>query len=396
MLRKKSLKDMDFTNKRALVRVDFNVPMQDGVITDDTRIRAALPTINYLRDKGAKVILASHFGRPKGGKPQDEYRLDPVAKHLSELLGTHVYKVNDTIGAEPKAAIEKMNWGDVLLLENTRFYKEETDNDPAFAKQMAELADIYVNDAFGAAHRAHASTAGVADYLPSCAGFLMQKELDALGKAIHNPERPFTAIIGGAKVSDKISVIENLLNIVDSLIIGGGMANTFLRAQGYETGKSLVEEDKVALAKELLMKADEKDVELVLPVDVTVASAFAADADKKVVPVSAIPEGWQALDIGPESIDIFAAVIRDSKTVIWNGPMGVFEMAPFAKGTFAIAETLANANVISIIGGGDSAAAVAQSGFEDKITHISTGGGASLEFLEGKELPGVAALDDLA
>lgn len=395
MLRKKGLKDIDFTHKRALVRVDFNVPMQDGAITDDTRIRAALPTINYLREKGAKVILASHFGRPKAGKPKDEYRLDPVAKHLGELLHTNVYKVNDTIGAEPKAVIEKMNWGDVLLLENTRFYKEETDNDPAFAKAMAELADVYVNDAFGAAHRAHASTAGVADYLPSCAGFLMQKELDALGKAIHDPERPFTAIIGGAKVSDKITVIENLLNIVDSLIIGGGMANTFLRAQGYETGKSLVEEDKVALARELIMKADEKDIEIILPVDVTVAATFAADADKKVVPVSAIPDGWQALDIGPESIDIFAAVIRDSKTVIWNGPMGVFEMAPFAKGTFAIAEALANADVISIIGGGDSAAAVAQSGFEDKITHISTGGGASLEFLEGKELPGVAALDDL-
>lgn len=394
MLRKKTLKDMDFKHKRALVRVDFNVPMQNGAITDDTRIQAAVPTIKYLMDAGAKVILASHFGRPKGGKPQDEFRLDPVAKRLSEILGVGVVKVNDTIGNEPKAAIEAMNWGDVLLLENTRFYKEETDNDPAFSKSLAELADIFVNDAFGAAHRAHASTAGVAEYLPSCAGFLMEKELDALGKAIHNPERPFTAIIGGAKVSDKILVIENLLQIVNSLIIGGGMANTFLRAQGYETGKSLVEEDKVELAKELIKKADAKGVELVLPVDVVVASEFSAQADVQVVPVSAIPAEWQALDIGPESIDIFAAVIRDSKTVIWNGPMGVFEMEPFAKGTFAVAEALANSEAISIIGGGDSAAAVAQAGYEDKMTHVSTGGGASLEFLEGKELPGITALND--
>lgn len=394
MLNKQTLQDMDFQNKRALVRVDFNVPMKDGQITDDTRIQAAIPTIQYLMKAGAKVILASHFGRPKGGKPQDEFRLDPVARRLGEILGVTVRKVNDTIGDEPKQAIEAMNWGEVLLLENTRFYKEETDNDPGFAKSLAELADVFVNDAFGAAHRAHASTAGVADYLPSCSGFLMQKELDALGKAIHNPERPFTAIIGGAKVSDKILVIENLLNIVDSLIIGGGMANTFLKAQGYETGKSLVELDKVDLAKELIKKADEKEVELVLPVDVVAASEFSATADIQVVPVSAIPADWQALDIGPESIDIFAAVIRDSKTVIWNGPMGVFEMEPFAKGTFAVAEALANAEVISIIGGGDSAAAVAQAGFEDKMTHVSTGGGASLEFLEGKELPGIAALSD--
>ena len=394
MLRKKGLKDMNFQHKRVLARVDFNVPMKDGNITDDTRIVAALPTINFLREAGAKVILASHFGRPKGTGPEDKYRLDPVAKRLGELLGANVVKVNDCIGDEPKAAIENMNWGDVLLLENTRFYKEETDNDPAFAKSMAELADVFVNDAFGTAHRAHASTAGVAEYLPSCAGFLMEKEIEALGKAIHNPERPFTAIIGGAKVSDKIGVIENLLNIVDSLIIGGGMANTFLKAQGYEIGKSLVEEDKVELAKSLIKQADEKDVELVLPVDVIVASAFSADAEKQVVPVSAIPAEWQALDIGPETIDIFAAVVRDSKTVIWNGPMGVFEMAPFAKGTFAMAEALATSEAITIIGGGDSAAAVAQSGYEEKMTHISTGGGASLEFLEGKELPGVAVLND--
>ncbi len=393
MLRKKTLKDFDFNQKRVLVRVDFNVPMQDGEITDDTRIRAAIPTIKYLMEANAKIVLASHFGRPKG-KVQDEYRLDPVAEHLAEVLGCDVIKVDDCIGDEPKQAIAEMDWRDILLLENTRFYKQETDNDPEFAKKLAELADIFVMDAFGASHRAHASTAGIADYLPACAGLLMEKELDALGKAIHNPERPFTAIIGGAKVSDKIGVIENLLNIVDSLIIGGGMANTFLRARGYETGKSLVEEDKVELAKELIAKADEKEVEIVLPVDVVVASEFSEDADVQVVPVSVIPAEWQALDIGPESIDIFAAVIRDSKTVVWNGPMGVFEMGTFAAGTFGVAEALAESEVTSIIGGGDSAAAVAQAGFEDRMTHISTGGGASLEFLEGKELPGIAALDD--
>lgn len=394
MLQKKALKDMDFTQKRVLVRVDFNVPMQDGKITDDTRIRAALPTIQYLLNTKAKVILVSHLGRPKG-QVKEELRLDPVAKRLSEHLGLEVIKVDDSIGEEVEATVAQMKPGDVLLLENTRFYSEEKKNDPEFAKALARLADIYVNDAFGAAHRAHASTTGVADYLPSCAGFLMQKEIDALGKAVTNPERPFTAIIGGAKVSDKIGVIENLLTKVNSLIIGGGMANTFLRAQGYETGKSLVEEDKVDLAKELIKMADETGVELVLPVDVIIASDFNEDADRKVVPVSAIPVDWQALDIGPESIDIFSAVIRDSKTVVWNGPMGVFEMPPFAQGTFAIAEALAVSDVISIVGGGDSAAAVAKAGYENKITHVSTGGGASLEFLEGKELPGIANLSDL-
>ncbi|AZR74786.1 phosphoglycerate kinase [Anoxybacter fermentans] len=393
-MRKKTLKDMDFEKKRVLVRVDFNVPMKDGKITDDTRIRAALPTIQYLINCNAKVILASHLGRPKG-QVKEEFRLDPVAHRLSELLEKEVYKVDDCIGDEPKKAIEQMKFGDVLVLENTRFYKGEKENDPEFAKALAELADVFVNDAFGAAHRAHASTAGVAEYLPSCAGFLMQREIEALSKAIHNPERPFTAIIGGAKVSDKIGVIENLLDKVDSLIIGGGMANTFIRAQGYETGKSLVEEDKVDLAKELIKKADDKGIKLVLPVDVVVASEFSADADIKVVPISAIPADWQALDIGPESIDVFSAVIRDSKTVVWNGPMGVFEMEPFAKGTFAIAKALAEADVTSIIGGGDSAAAVAKAGLKDKMTHVSTGGGASLEFLEGKELPGIAALSDL-
>ncbi len=393
MLRKKTLKDVDFKNKRVLARVDFNVPMKDGKITDDKRIRAALPTIQYLIEQNAKVILASHFGRPNG-EVKEELRLDPIATRLSELLSIKVRKINDCIGDEPKKAIEEMNFGEVLLLENTRFYKEEKKNNPEFAKSLAKLADVYVNDAFGAAHRAHASTAGIAEYLPSCAGFLMEKELEALGKVVRNPIRPFTAIIGGAKVSDKIGVIENLLNIVDSLIIGGGMANTFLKAQGYETGKSLVEEDKVELAKELIKKADEKGIELVLPVDVVAASAFSEDADKKVVPVSAIPEDWQALDVGPESVEIFSAVVAKSKTVVWNGPMGVFEMEPFAHGTYSIAKALAEGDVNSIIGGGDSAAAVAQAGLEDKMTHVSTGGGASLEFLEGKELPGIAVLSE--
>lgn len=393
MFRKKTLMDMNLEKKRVFVRVDFNVPMQEGEITDDTRIRAAIPTIRFLMGCDAKVILAAHFGRPKG-KVVPELRLDPVAQCLSDLLDQEVIKVDNCIGNEPRKAVDRMEWGDVLLLENTRFYKEEKENDPEFAKQLAELADVYVNDAFGAAHRAHASTTGIAEHLPSCAGFLMQKEIEALGKAVTDPDRPFTAIIGGAKVSDKIGVIENLLEKVDALIIGGGMANTFLRAQGYETGKSLVEEDKVELAKELIKKAEEKNVELVLPVDVKVASEFSADADVKIVSVSGIPADWQALDIGPETIDIFAAVIRDSKTVVWNGPMGVFEMDQFAAGTFGIAESLAESDVISIIGGGDSAAAVTQAGFENKMTHISTGGGASLELLEGKELPGIAALDD--
>lgn len=393
MLNKKTLQDMDFQHKRVLVRVDFNVPMKDGQITDDTRIQAAIPTIEYLQKAQAKVILASHFGRPKG-KPDDQFRLDPVAVHLGKVLNHDVIKVDDCIGEKPQKAIGEMNWGDVLLLENTRFYAEETENDPQFAKALAELADIFVNDAFGAAHRAHASTAGVAAHLPACAGFLMEKELDFLGKAIQNPARPFTAIIGGAKVSDKIGVIENLLEIVDFLIIGGGMANTFLHAQGHETGKSLVEEEKVELAAELIKKAAAQKKELVLPVDSVIASDFSESAERKVVPVSEIPAEWQSLDIGPRSIEIFQKIIRQSKTVVWNGPMGVFEMAPFAKGTFAIAEILAKAEGISIIGGGDSAAAVTKAGFAEKMTHISTGGGASLKVLEGKELPGIIALND--
>jgi len=393
-LNKKTVKDIDVKGKRVLVRVDFNVPMNEAKeITDDTRIRAALPTIQYLSQQGAKVILASHLGRPKG-QVNDKYRLDPAAKRLSELLGKNVVKVNDCVGPEPKQAIAGMNDGDVLLLENVRFYAEEEKNVESFARQLADLADIYVNDAFGTAHRAHASTEGVAKFLPAVAGFLMEKEIEFLGKAVQNPERPFVAIIGGAKVSDKIGVIENLLNKVNTLIIGGGMANTFLRANGINTGKSLVEEDKLDLAKNLISLAQTNGVNFLLPTDVVVASAFAADAEHKTVDVGEIPGDWMALDIGPKTAQAFADAVRQAKTVVWNGPMGVFELEPFAKGTEAVAKALSETDAISIVGGGDSVAAVEKVGVADKMTHISTGGGASLEFLEGKELPGVVALAD--
>lgn len=392
-MQKKSVKDIDVKGKRVFVRVDFNVPLAGDVITDDTRIQKALPTIQYLMEQGAKVILASHLGRPKG-EVVEKYRLTPVAKRLSELLGKEVIKVNESVGAEPEQAIAKMNNGDVLLLENVRFHAEETKNDPNYARQLANLADIFVNDAFGAAHRAHASTAGIAQHLPAVAGFLMEKELANLGKAVNNPERPFVAIIGGAKVSDKIGVIENLLGKVDTLIIGGGMANTFLKAQGYQVGKSLVEEDKVDLAKELMAKAKSNQVNLLLPTDAVVAVALEADAEHKVVPVNEIPEDWMVLDIGPASAAAFAQAVQQANTVVWNGPMGVFEMDAFAKGTEAVARALAESQATSIVGGGDSVAAVNKVGVADKISHISTGGGASLEFLEGKVLPGVAALQD--
>lgn len=392
-MQKKSVKDIDVNGKRVFVRVDFNVPLDGEKITDDTRIQKALPTIQYLIEQGAKVICASHLGRPKG-EVVEKYRLTPVAKRLSELLGKEVIKVNDSIGSEPQQAIAGMNNGDVLLLENVRFYGEETKNDEKYARQLAQLADVFVNDAFGAAHRAHASTAGIAEYLPAVAGFLMEKELENLGKAVTNPERPFVAIIGGAKVSDKIGVIENLLSKVDVLIIGGGMANTFMKAQGYTTGKSLVEPDKVALAKELIERAKSQKVELLLPTDALVALAMDPSAEQKVVPVADIPEDWMVLDIGPESAEKFAAAVKSAATVVWNGPMGVFEMEPFAKGTEAVAKALAASNATTIVGGGDSVAAVNKVGVADKISHISTGGGASLEFLEGKELPGVAALQD--
>lgn len=388
-MNKKTVRDIVVKNKRVLVRVDFNVPIENGKVTDDTRIAASLPTIRYLVDQGAKVILCSHLGRPKG--KDQKYTLRPVATRLEQLLGKPVTFVGDCIGQPVERVVEGMNSGDVVLLENVRFYPEEEKNDPAFAKKLASLADIYVNDAFGSAHRAHASTEGVAHDLPGVAGFLMEKELNYLGQALANPAHPFVAILGGAKVSDKIKVIDNLLPKVDALLIGGGMANTFLAAQGKNIGQSLVESDKLDVAKDLLQKGGTK---IVLPVDVVVADKFDANAQSKVVPVDAVPGDWRILDIGPRTIDAFEKILSDAKTVVWNGPLGVFEMPAFAKGTLEIARRLAQLRATTIIGGGDSAAAVEQAGVADKITHISTGGGASLEFLEGRVLPGVAALQD--
>jgi len=391
---KKSIRDMELNNRKVLVRVDFNVPLdKDGQITDDTRIRATLPTIRYLQDKGAKVILVSHLGRPKG-KPKDEFRLDPVAQRLADLLQSEVHKTDHCLGAEVDSAIAKLVPGQVLLLENIRFYPEEEKNDREFAQKLAALADIYVNDAFGTAHRAHASTAGVAEFLPSVGGFLMEKEINVMGGALSSPERPFVAIIGGAKVSDKIGVIENLLDKVDTLIIGGGMANTFLKAMGLEMGKSLVEDDKLELAGVLMEKAKAKGVNLVLPEDLVVAAAFKEDGEHKTVPVGEVPADWMALDIGSRSAEKFAQLVGEAKTVIWNGPMGVFEMEPFSHGTSKVAVALAESGALSIVGGGDSVAAIEKMGVADKITHISTGGGASLEFLEGRVLPGVDVLAD--
>ncbi|MGG2941090.1 phosphoglycerate kinase [Heyndrickxia faecalis] len=393
-MNKKSIKDVELQGKRVFCRVDFNVPLKDGNVTDDTRIRAALPTIKYLVENGAKVILASHLGRPKG-QVVEELRLTPVAKRLSELLGKDVKKANEAYGESVKAEISKMNNGDVLLLENVRFYPGEEKNDPELAKEFASLAELYVNDAFGAAHRAHASTEGIAHHLPAVSGFLMQKELDVLGKALSNPERPFTAIIGGAKVKDKIGVIDNLLDKVDNLIIGGGLAYTFVKAQGHEIGKSLLEEDKIDLAKSFMAKAKEKGVNFYMPVDAIVADEFSETANKKEVAIEEIPADWQALDIGPKTVELYAKVIKESKLIIWNGPMGVFEMDAYANGTKGVAEALADATgTYSIIGGGDSAAAVEKFHLAEKMDHISTGGGASLEFMEGKTLPGVAALND--
>lgn len=393
-MNKKSVKDIDVKGKRVFCRVDFNVPMKDGQVTDETRIRAAIPTIQYLSEQGAKVILASHLGRPKG-QVVEEMRLTPVAKRLSEILGKEVKKTNEAYGDAVKAEIGTMNDGDVLLLENVRFYSGEEKNDADLAKSFAELADVYVNDAFGAAHRAHASTEGIAHHLPAVSGLLMEKELDVLGKALSNPERPFTAIIGGAKVKDKIGVIENLLEKVDNLIIGGGLAYTFVKAQGHEVGKSLLEEDKIDLANSFIAKAKEKGVNFYMPVDVTVADDFSEQANTKVVSIEEIPSDWEALDIGPKTAEIYQDVIKNSKLVIWNGPMGVFEMETFAKGTKAVGQALADAtDTYSVIGGGDSAAAVEKFNLADKMSHISTGGGASLEFMEGKALPGVVALND--
>ena len=392
---KKTIEDINVTGKKVLVRVDFNVPLtEDGQVSDDKRIVAALPTIRYLLDHKAKVILCSHLGRPKG-KADPKYSLAPVARRLAELLpDTKIRFATDTIGESAKAAIAELQEGEIVLLENVRFHKEETDNDPAFAKALASLADIYVSDAFGTVHRAHASTAGVAAYLPAVAGFLIGKELGVMGAALEQPERPFVAILGGAKVADKIGVITNLLSKCDSLIIGGGMAYTFLKAKGYEIGDSLLDADSIDLAKSLMQQAADKGVNLLLPVDNVVADRFDAEADHKVVKSSEIPAGWQGMDIGPETVKLFSETIVNAKTVIWNGPMGVFEFPAFAEGTKKVAEACAACQGTTIIGGGDSASAVKKLGFADKMTHISTGGGASLEFLEGKVLPGVAVLND--
>ncbi|WP_319801600.1 phosphoglycerate kinase [Bhargavaea beijingensis] len=393
MIRKKSINDLDVTGKRVFVRVDFNVPLDGGHITDDTRIRAALPTIEKLAGSGAKVILASHLGRPKG-QVNEDMRLAPAGKRLSELLGKDVRILPESTGDTVKEAVASMQDGDVVLLENVRFHEGEEKNEPELAKQFAELADLYVNDAFGAAHRAHASTAGIAEHLPAASGLLMEKELDVLGKALAEPERPFTAIIGGAKVKDKIGVIDHLLDKVDHLLLGGGLSYTFTKAQGHDVGNSLVEEDKIGLAKSFIRKAEEKGVKLHIPTDAVVASEFKADAETKIVRTDSIPEGWMGLDIGPETAAEYADVIRLSKTILWNGPMGVFEMEAFAEGTKTVAQAVAETEGYTIIGGGDSAAAVEKFGLADRMDHVSTGGGASLEFMEGKELPGVSALDD--
>lgn len=395
-MNKKTIKDVNVEGKRVFVRCDFNVPLDaEGNITDDNRIRAALPTIKYLLDHGAKVVLASHLGRPKNG-PEEKYSLKPVAKRLNELLGGKVTMANDVIGEDAQAKVAALKNGEAVLLENVRFHKEEEKNDPEFAKKLAAFADIYVNDAFGTAHRAHASTEGISHFVKtSVAGFLIEKELEIMGGALNNPKRPFVAILGGAKVSDKIGVINNLLEKVDKLLIGGAMAYTFIVAKGGKVGKSMLEADKVDLAKELLEKAAAKGVELYLPVDTVIAKEFKADAESKVCPTMEIPDEWEGLDIGPKTAEIFADVIKSAKTVIWNGPMGVFEFTKFAVGTKAVAQALAdNPEATTIIGGGDSAAAIEQLGYADKVTHISTGGGASLEYLEGKVLPGIACLND--
>lgn len=391
---KQTIRDIDWKGKRALIRVDFNVPLEEGRITDDTRIRAAVPTIQYLLDHGAAVVLMSHLGRPKK-KVVESMRLSVPAARLSELLGRPVATVGVTTGPEAEQAASALKAGDVLMLENTRFDAREEANESSMAEELARLGDVYVNDAFGAAHRAHASTEGVARLLPAVSGLLMEKELQALGGAIEDPKRPFVTIIGGAKISDKIGVIENLLGKVDALLIGGGMANTFLLAQGKQLGDSLVEADSVETAAKLLEQAAKSGVTLLLPSDAVIADAFDANANTKVVAADAVPTGWRILDIGPETRKAFAAQVAKAKTVIWNGPMGVFEMEPFAAGTRAVAQALADSNAMTIIGGGDSVAAVEQMGLADKIKHISTGGGASLELLEGRELPGVAALNDV-
>ena len=390
MFSKKTLLDIDVAGKKVLVREDLNVPIADGAVGDATRIKAALPTIQYLIDKGAAVILISHLGRP-GGERKEEYSLKPVAEYLKKTLDAKVSFVDDCIGQEAQKAATELKAGSVLLMENTRFHPGEKSNDPEFGKELASLADVFVNDAFGTSHRAHASNVGVSGHLPSVAGFLIEKEIEYLGNVIDNPERPFIAILGGAKVSGKIGVINNLIGKVDQILIGGGMANTFFAAQGIRMGKSLVEEDALVLAKDLLEKAGEK---LILPVDLVIGDQFSNDALKQTMPVGDIPEGWMALDIGPETLALFKKSINASKTIVWNGPMGVFEFPSFSEGTFGLARLISESESLSIIGGGDSAAAINQAGLEDKITHISTGGGASLQMLEGTPLPGLETIQD--
>ncbi len=391
---KKTVRDMDLKEKKVLVRCDFNVPMdEERNITDNTRIIAALPTIQYLLQNNCAVILCSHLGRPKG-EFKSEFSLVPVAKELSKLLDKEVIMAKDVIGEDAMAKAANLKLGQVMLLENVRFHREETDNDPEFAKKLASMAEIYINDAFGAAHRAHASTAGVAAYLPAVSGFLIEKELKFLGNALNNPERPFVAILGGAKVSDKIGVIDSLLEKVDTLMIGGGMAYTFFKAQGYGVGNSICELDKLDLAKELMEKAKQKGVKLILPIDTKIGKEFKPDTESKTVAWTEIPDGWEGFDIGEETIKMFTEELKNAKTVVWNGPVGLFEFEQFAIGTNSVAKALAQINATTIIGGGDSAAAVKKAGLEDKMTHISTGGGASLEFLEGKKLPGIECLLD--
>ena len=390
MFNKKLVTDLDVKGKKVLVRVDFNVPIKEGKVKDATRITAALPTIQYLLDHGAAVILCSHLGRPKDA-PDPAYTMKPVADYLGTLISAPVKFAEDCIGPTAEAASAALKPGEVLVLENTRVHAEETRNDPGMAKALASLADLYVNDAFGSAHRAHASTAGVAEYLPSAAGFLMEKEIKYLGNAIANPTRPFVAILGGAKISDKIGVIENLLKKADKILIGGGMANTFLAAQGYQMADSLVEAEVLDQARALLAKSEGK---LLLPCDMVIADAFDAEAKKQTLPLGDVPAGWRVLDIGPETVKAFGAEIAKAGTIVWNGPMGVFEFPRFAEGTYAVAKAVADSGAVSIIGGGDSVSAINQSGLSDKITHISTGGGASLEMLEGLELPGVALISD--
>ena len=391
-MNKKTVKDIDLKGKKVLVRCDFNVPMDENKnITDNTRIVAALPTIKYLLENNCAIILCSHLGRPKG-EVKPEFSLKPVAKEISKLLNMDVIMANDVVGEDAKEKAKNLQNGQIMLLENVRFHKEETDNDVEFSKQLASLAEVYVNDAFGAAHRAHSSTAGVAQFLPAVAGFLIEKELKFLGNALNNPERPFVAILGGAKVSDKIGVIDSLLEKVDTLIIGGGMAYTFFKSQGYEVGKSLCELDKLDLAKELMEKAKAKGVKLILPVDTKIGKEFDVNTESKTVKCTEIPADWEGFDIGEETIKLFSEEIKKAKTVVWNGPLGLFEFPQFAVGTNSIAKVLSEIDATTIIGGGDSAAAVKKAGLEDKMTHISTGGGASLEFLEGKKLPGIECL----